>query len=59
MLPQDPIMLLSFLNMKLRDRYSSLSDLCEDLDENEADIVTKMVEAGYRYDSENNQFVMK
>ena len=32
MLPKDPIMLLSMVNMKLRDRYASLDALCEDMD---------------------------
>ena len=32
MLPQDPVMLLSYMNMKLRDNYSSLEALCDDLD---------------------------
>ena len=29
--PKDPIMLLSWVNMKLRDFYPSLESLCEDL----------------------------
>ena len=32
MLPQDPYILLSVINTKLRDGYSSLSALCEGLD---------------------------
>lgn len=31
MIPKDPVMLLSFANMKLRDFYSSLDAMCEDL----------------------------
>ena len=31
MLPTDPIMLLSVVNTKLRDRYDSLEALCEDM----------------------------
>ena len=30
-LPQDPIMLYSVINTKLRDFYSSLEVLCEDM----------------------------
>lgn len=30
--PKDPVILMSFLNMKLRDFYSSLDELCDDLD---------------------------
>ena len=32
MIPNDPVMLLSFINLKLRDFYGSLDALCEDLD---------------------------
>ena len=36
-LPKDPIILLSYVNTKLRDYYSTLGDFCvsEDIDENE------------------------
>ena len=30
-LPEDPMMLLSFINMKLRDNYSSRDELCDDM----------------------------
>lgn len=56
MLPKDPVMLLSFLNMKLRDQYKSLMDLCDDLDEDEAEILKVMRDAGYVYDRDTNQF---
>ena len=56
MLPKDPVILLSFLNMKLRDQYKSLMDLCDDLDEDEAEILKIMRDAGYTYDREKNQF---
>ena len=56
MLPQDPIMLYSYLNLKLRDQYPSLSALCEDLDVEEQGIVEKMGGAGFTYDRETNQF---
>ena len=32
MVPKDPVMLLSFINLKLRDFYPSLAALCDDLD---------------------------
>ena len=56
MLPKDPVILLSFLNMKLRDQYKSLMDLCDDLDEDEAEILKIMRDAGYTYDRDKNQF---
>ena len=57
MLPGDPIMLLSFVNMKLRDQYSSLDALCEDMDESKDAIVAKLAEVGYEYNQERNQFI--
>lgn len=57
MVPQDPVMLLSFLNLKLRDFYGSLDALCEDLDLNREEILEKMKQIDYTYDEENNRFV--
>lgn len=57
MLPNDPVMLLSYLNLKLRDYYNSLQDLCEDLDVDESDIISKLDRIDYHYDKEQNQFV--
>lgn len=57
MIPQDPVMLLSFVNLKLRDFYKSLDDLCEDLDVEKSDILQKLSGIQYRYDEERNQFV--
>lgn len=56
MLPQDPNMLYSFLNLKLRDRYPSLSALCDDLGEDEAALRACMEQAGFAYDARQNQF---
>lgn len=57
MIPKDPVMLLSFLNLKLRDFYGSLDSLCEDLDVSKSEIEEKLATIGYRYDEEKNQFV--
>ena len=57
MVPQDPVMLLSFLNLKLRDFYGSLDALCEDLDLNREEILEKMKQIDYTYDEEKNRFV--
>ena len=57
MLPNDPIMLLSFVNMKLRDKYASLDALCEDMDESKDAIVAKLAEVGYEYNQDRNQFI--
>lgn len=37
-LPEDPVMLYSFINMKLRDFYPSLDALCEDMNVEKSDI---------------------
>lgn len=55
-LPNDPFMLLSFVNMKLRDFYPSLDALCEDLGESRAELEKKLGDAGFEYDSELNKF---
>lgn len=57
MLPKDPVMLLSFVNLKLRDFYGSLDALCDDLDADRAEITGKLASIDYHYDEEKNQFV--
>ena len=56
MIPQDPFMLLSFVNMKLRDFYQSLEQLCDDLDINQEELMAKLGEAGFEYSEEQNKF---
>ena len=56
-LPQDPIMLYSVINLKLRDFYSSLDALCEDLNVNKEELVEKLASAGFTYQEENNCFI--
>ena len=57
MLPNDPIMLLSFVNLKLRDSYASLDALCDDMDADKEEILRKLSEVGYEYNQGTNQFV--
>lgn len=57
MLPKDPDMLASFLNMKLRDQYKDLDALCEDMDLDREELVSKLKEADYDYIPARNQFV--
>lgn len=57
MIPEDPFMLLSFINLKLRDNYSSLAVLCEDLDVEEEQICQKLTSINYQYNKELNRFV--
>ena len=56
MLPNDAMILLSYLNTQLRDRYDSLAALCEDLNADEDALREKLAAAGFAYDSERNQF---
>lgn len=56
-LPNDPAMLLSVVNLKLRDYYNSLSELCEDMDVNIEDVTSILASIDYEYDSNLNQFV--
>ena len=56
-LPKDPIMLLSFINTKLRDEYPTLSALCEDLAADETAIRGRLAEIGYEYSAALNKFV--
>ncbi|MBQ2935290.1 MAG: DUF4250 domain-containing protein [Lachnospiraceae bacterium] len=57
MIPKDPVMLLSFLNLKLRDYYPTFEALCEDLDISAAETEEKLKAIGYEYDKSRNQFV--
>ena len=56
-LPKDPVMLLSVINTKLRDRYPSLDALCDDLDADRAEIAERLGMIDYVYDAGRNQFV--
>ena len=56
-IPKDPVMLLSFVNLKLRDFYPSLAAFCEDADVEETMIREKLALIDYEYDVEKNQFV--
>ena len=57
MLPKDPMILLSYVNTKLRDEYDSLADLCEDLAVNREELEAALAAAGFRYREEQNRFV--
>ncbi|MBR3977063.1 MAG: DUF4250 domain-containing protein [Bacteroidaceae bacterium] len=55
-LPNDPFMLMSTVNMYLRDRYASLDELCAALDVDRAELETRLRNAGFEYSAENNKF---
>ena len=56
MAPKDPAMLLSFVNMRLRDEYENLDELCAVLDLDKTEITEKLAAIDYHYDAETNQF---
>ncbi|MDO5327650.1 MAG: DUF4250 domain-containing protein [Clostridia bacterium] len=56
-IPQDPYMLLSMVNMKLRDRYASLDALCEDWDVSRSEIESVLATLNYHYDPGQNAFI--
>lgn len=56
LLKMDPNILVSMINMKLRDFYSNLDSYCEDMDISRSIIEEKLENAGYKYHSDINQF---
>lgn len=57
MLPNDPYMLFSYINTKLRDEYDSLESLCLDLGISMDEIIDKLKSIGYTYNSDLNKFI--
>lgn len=56
MIPQNPVMLLSFVNTKLRDEFDTLEAFCDAFDVNQEDIINKLASIDYHYNKELNQF---
>ncbi len=55
-IPKDPIMLLSYVNMQLRDNYPSLEEFAKANDLDEQALREKLAAVGYEYNAEQNQF---
>lgn len=55
-LPKDPNILLSVINMKLRDKYSNFDELCDDLDIDKVEIENILASIGCKYSTKVNQF---
>lgn len=55
-LPTDPFMLLSVINLKLRDFYSNLDELCEDMNIDKNELCEKLGAAGFEYNQDTNKF---
>lgn len=56
MLPQDPVILLSVVNTRLRDGCGCLEELCSQEDVCPEELCEKLAAMGYAYDRESNQF---
>ena len=55
-IPTNPDMLVSFINMKLRNEYDSLEALCEDLDINIDELIQNLRNAGFEYNPQTMRF---
>lgn len=55
-IPNDPAILVSFLNTQLRDFYPSLEEFCKTNDCNMQEICDKLAKIGYAYDVQQNRF---
>ena len=55
-IPNDPVILFSYLNTQLRDKYPSLDSLCDDMELSKEDILRKLAAVGFKYDEEKNCF---
>jgi len=55
-LPSDNYILLSLVNTSLRDKYSSLEELCAEEQVNVAELTARLQEIGYIYDEACNAF---
>lgn len=55
-LPRDPFMLMSLINMKLRDYYPSLEALCEDMNIEKEVLTTTLGSIGMEYNPDTNKF---
>ena len=60
MIPQDPVILLSYINTQLRDNYKNIEALSEGLDisaDEMSSIINKIKSIGYEYNTDKNQFL--
>ena len=57
MLPQDPAILLSYVNTHMRDEGCSLEEFCREYDADREELEQKLAALGFRYDPEHRRFV--
>lgn len=55
-IPNDPAILVSFVNTQLRDLYPSFEEFCKSNDLDAASIEQKLSSIGYAYDAVQNRF---
>lgn len=56
MIPKDPMILLSWVNTRLRDQYPDLDTLCEEEDLDRAALEATLTAAGFSYDPAQKRF---
>ena len=56
-IPKDPVILLSYINTQLRDFYSNLEILCEDLELDRQELEDRLKGIDYTYDKGSNRFI--
>lgn len=56
-IPKDPIILLSYINTKLRDEFSSLTELCQSINVDQTLLMNTLSNIHYIYDEEQNRFI--
>jgi hypothetical protein len=59
MLNMDTFILLSIINMKLRDQFDSLNRLCEDYGIERQELCDKLKSIEYVYSEKRNQFILE
>lgn len=57
MIPKDPFMLLSWINMQLRDYYPNLDELCNSLDLDRKSLEITLGGIDFQYDPKSNSFL--
>ena len=55
-LPKDPMILLSFVNTKLRDEFTDLEEFCKEEDISIESLKEQLESIGFQYNETNRQF---
>ncbi|MCM1308962.1 MAG: DUF4250 domain-containing protein [Butyrivibrio sp.] len=55
-LPEDPFILLSYVNTKLRDECESLDDFCDRYGADKTALLEKLGSSGFKYSPDANRF---